>query len=40
MLLVVLWRYSRHWIQIWSPTSGCENTALRFSAPMQLATVG
>jgi len=29
MLLLVLWR---HWIQIWSPISGCENTALRLCA--------
>ena len=40
MLLLVLWRCWRHWIQIWSPISGCENTALRLSAPMQLETVG
>jgi len=40
MLLLVLWRYWRHWIQIWWPISGCENTALRSSAPVQLATVG
>jgi len=40
MLLPVLWRYWRHWIQIWSPISGCENTALCLSAPVQLATVG
>jgi len=40
MLLLVLWRYWRHWIQIWSPISGCENTALRLSAPAQFATVG
>jgi len=33
MLLLVLWRYWRHWIQIWSPISGCENTALPLSAP-------
>jgi len=37
MLLLVLWRY---WLQIWSPISSCENTALRLSAPVQLATVG
>jgi len=37
MLLLVLWP---HWIQIWSPISGCENTALCLSAPVQLATVG
>jgi len=37
MLLLVLWRY---WIQIWSPISGCENTALPLSPPVQLATVG
>jgi len=40
MLLQVLWRYWRHWIMIWSPISGCENAALRLSAPAQLATVG
>jgi len=40
MLLLVLWRYWRHWIQIWSPISCCENTALPLSAPVQLATVG
>ena len=40
MLLLVLWRYWRRWIQIWSPISGCENTALPLSAPVQLATVG
>jgi len=40
MLLLVVWRYWRHWIQIWSPISGYENTALRLSAPVQLATVG
>jgi len=28
MPLLVLWRYWRHWIQIWSPISGCENTAI------------
>jgi len=39
MLLLVLWRW-QHWIQIWSPISGCENTALPLSAPEQLATVG
>jgi len=39
MLLLVLWRYCRGWIQIWSPSSGCENTALRLSALVQLATV-
>jgi len=33
MLLLALWRYWRHWIQIWSSISGCENTALRLSAP-------
>ena len=27
-------------IQIWSPISGCEKTALRLSAPVQLGTVG
>jgi len=32
MLLLILWRYRRHWIQIWSPISGCENTALRLCA--------
>jgi len=37
MLLLVLWR---DWIQIWSPISACENTALPLSAPEQLATVG
>jgi len=41
MLLLVLWRYWRHQIQIWSPISGCENTALlRLSLLVQLATVG
>jgi len=40
MFLLALWRYWRHWIQIWSPISGCENTALRLSAPVQLAAVG
>jgi len=30
MLLLVLWRYWQHWIQIWSPILGCENTAIRF----------
>ena len=34
MRLLVVWRYWRHWIQIWSPISGCENTALRLSAPV------
>jgi len=37
MLLRVLWRYWWHCIKIWSPISGCENTALRLSAPVQLA---
>ena len=32
MLLLVLWRYWRHWIQFWSPIPGCENTTLRLSA--------
>jgi len=40
MFLLVRWRYWRHWIQMWSPILGCENTALRLSAPVQLATVG
>jgi len=40
MLLLVLLRYWRHWIQIWSPISGYENTAFRLSAPVQLATAG
>jgi len=31
MLLLLRWRYWRHWIQIWSPISGCENTALSLS---------
>ena len=38
--LLALWRYWRHWIQMWSPISGCENTALHLSAPVQLATAG
>ena len=35
VLFLVLWRYWRHWITIWSPISGCENTALRLSAPVR-----
>jgi len=27
----LLWRFWWHWIQIWSPISGCENTALCLS---------
>jgi len=41
MLLLILWRYWRHWIQIWSPISGCESRLQPFlSAPVQLANVG
>jgi len=40
MLSLVLWQYWRHWTEIWSPISGCENTAIRLSPPVQLSTVG
>jgi len=40
MLLLVLLRYWRHWIQIWSPISGYKNAALGLSAPVQLAKAG
>jgi len=40
MLLLVLWRYWRHWIQICSPISGCENAALPLSAPPVRACYG